>query len=122
MKPGETLNSIAKKYGINSKNLRDMNDLRTSKVKARQELRIPISTRPVPTSASAATPGAARSATSKPAISASNSATPQTYRVRAGDTLYSIARQFDTTVEILKRLNGLPGDKIKIGDRLSVPR
>jgi membrane-bound lytic murein transglycosylase D len=120
VKPGETMNSIAKKYGITAKQLRDMNDLRTSKVKARQELRIPISTRPVPASTSAATTGATRSATPKPIASNANAAL--TYRVRSGDTLYSIARQFDTTVEILKRLNGLPGDRIKIGDRLTVPR
>jgi LysM repeat protein len=42
--------------------------------------------------------------------------------VRSGDTLYSIARQFDTTVDVLKRLNRLSSDRIKIGDRLTVPR
>ena len=45
-----------------------------------------------------------------------------TYRVRQGDTLFSIARQFDTTVDDLKRLNRLSSDRIKIGDRLTVRR
>jgi LysM repeat protein len=44
------------------------------------------------------------------------------YRVRPGDTLYGIARQFDTTVANLKRLNQLSGDRINPGDRLTVRR
>ncbi len=45
-----------------------------------------------------------------------------TYRVRRGDTLSSIARQFDTTVNSLKRLNQLSSDAINVGDRLTVRR
>ena len=37
---------------------------------------------------------------------------------KPGDTLFSIARQFDTTVDDLKRLNRLSTDRIGIGDRL----
>jgi membrane-bound lytic murein transglycosylase D len=44
------------------------------------------------------------------------------YRVRPGDTLFSIARQFSTTVAQLKQMNGLAGDSIKVGDQLRVPR
>ena len=47
---------------------------------------------------------------------------PLTYRVRRGDTLFRIARQFDTTVDAIKRLNRLRSDSINIGDRLTVPR
>jgi len=47
---------------------------------------------------------------------------PRTYRVRQGDTLFSIARQFSTTVAQLKQLNGLSGDAIKVGAQLKVPR
>ncbi len=119
VKPGETLASIARKYGVTSTQLREMNELRTSRVKARQEIRIPLSTRPAATSTSAA----AKAAVVRPApTSSGSSGGSQTYRVRAGDTLYSIARQFDTTVDILKRLNRLVSDRIKIGDRLTLPR
>ncbi len=119
VKPGETLASIARKYGVTSTQLREMNELRTSRVKARQEIRIRLSTRPAATSTSAA----AKAAVVRPApTSSGSSGGSQTYRVRAGDTLYSIARQFDTTVDILKRLNRLVSDRIKIGDRLTLPR
>jgi membrane-bound lytic murein transglycosylase D len=123
VKPGETLASIARKYGVTSTQLREMNELRTSRVKARQEIRIPLSTRPAATSTSAAAKAAVRRTGTSTASGTSNgSGGSQTYRVRPGDTLFSIARQFDTTVDVLKRLNRLASDRIKIGDRLTIPR
>jgi membrane-bound lytic murein transglycosylase D len=115
VRPGETLASIARKYGVTTRQLRDMNELRTTRVKARQEIRIPLSTRPA---ASTAAKAAARPA----AGSGGGSGGSQTYRVRAGDTLSSIARQFDTTVAALKQTNRLASDRIRIGDRLTIPR
>ncbi|RIH90199.1 Endolytic peptidoglycan transglycosylase RlpA [Calidithermus terrae] len=44
----------------------------------------------------------------------------QGYRVQKGDTLYSIARRYGTTVEALKALNGLSGDVIRVGQVLQV--
>ena len=47
----------------------------------------------------------------------------QTYVVRAGDTLWSIASKFSTTVERLKRLNNLTGRRardLQVGQRLAV--
>ena len=42
------------------------------------------------------------------------------YRVRAGDTLFSIAKRHGTTVETLKALNNLRSSALKIGTRLLV--
>ena len=45
------------------------------------------------------------------------------YVVRAGDTLWSIATRFSTTVERLKRLNNLTGRgarELQVGQRLAV--
>jgi murein DD-endopeptidase MepM/ murein hydrolase activator NlpD len=44
-----------------------------------------------------------------------------TYTVKAGDTLYSIARSFRTTVAELERLNNLSSSAVKIGQVLTVP-
>ncbi|CAM3311270.1 glucosaminidase domain-containing protein [Aequorivita lipolytica] len=41
-----------------------------------------------------------------------------TYAVRAGDTLYSISRKFNLTVETLKEYNGLRGNNLSIGQVL----
>ena len=43
------------------------------------------------------------------------------YRVKRGDTLFSIARLYNTTVESLKAWNSrIIGNRIKIGDRLTI--
>ena len=43
------------------------------------------------------------------------------YTVKKGDTLYSLAKQYDTTVEMLKEVNSLSSDFIKAGQKLDVP-
>lgn len=40
------------------------------------------------------------------------------YIVQKGDTLYKIARMFNTTVSELKRINNLIGDNLQLGQRL----
>ncbi|WP_246017758.1 muramidase family protein [Mesobacillus subterraneus] len=43
------------------------------------------------------------------------------YTVKKGDTLYSLAKYFDTSVELLQQVNELPSDQIKAGQQLEVP-
>ena len=45
---------------------------------------------------------------------------PETYVVKRGDVLGTIARRNGTTVARLKALNGLKSDRIRIGQRLRV--
>lgn len=46
----------------------------------------------------------------------------QEYRIRRGDSLYTIARKFRTTVAYLRDLNDIPRKKrLKVGSRISVP-
>ena len=42
------------------------------------------------------------------------------YKVKPGDTLEKIARHQHTTVDTIKKLNDLPGDKIVVGQQLQV--
>lgn len=44
-----------------------------------------------------------------------------TYRVRAGDSLWTIARRFGTTTTALQRANGLRSTHLKIGQTLTLP-
>lgn len=132
---GETLSTIALRYGITSRELMAANGLRGPHLRAGQALRIPggrneersaesvdrptISRRePAATSlrdemASAAKP--------KPEV-ADRTARTTRYTVRPGDTLYSIARARSTTVDTLKLLNGLSKANLRVGQIIKVPR
>lgn len=43
------------------------------------------------------------------------------YEVVSGDTLFVIAKALDTNVALIKKLNNLKSDKLKIGQKLIVP-
>lgn len=43
------------------------------------------------------------------------------YTVRSGDTLWLLANRFGTTVDAIKRMNGLTGDALRIGQVLRIP-
>jgi membrane-bound lytic murein transglycosylase D len=108
---GETLSTIARRYKITLPDLRLANELTTrSRIRANQTLLIPQRT----TNALPTAPGTAT------VVAATPPAGLMTYRVRRGDTLFQIARRFDTTVDFLKRLNRLNSDRINVGDRLTV--
>ncbi len=58
------------------------------------------------------------------APSRANAAPPAdapSYTVQAGDTLFSIALRYHTTVAQLKQLNGLSGDMLQVGQKLVLP-
>ena len=104
VKTGDTLYSIAKRYGIDVKKLASANGLSDpSALKAGTELLIPVTPAPTP-----------RPVTPPPGAS--------TYTVKAGDTLSSIARQHGTSAGELQKLNRLPNpNQIKVGMTLVVP-
>ena len=47
--------------------------------------------------------------------------TQDTYTVQKGDTLYSISKKFNTTVEMLKQLNNLSSNNLSVGKILKIP-
>ncbi len=47
---------------------------------------------------------------------------PQVHRVRPGETLFGIAALYNVTPEVLKSMNGLTSDRIRIGQDLVVRR
>lgn len=79
---GETLSSIARRYGTTVAELQRANGLTSTRIVAGQTLRIPA--------------GGGGSGTAL-----------ATYRVSPGDTLWTIARRHGTTIEELRRANGL---------------
>lgn len=115
VKRGDSITSIARQFKVTTAELRTANDLKTSsRVRSGQTLMIPQPR----ASALPARPAAAAPSTS--ASSSSSASSQQTYKVRPGDTLSSIARHFDMTVTDLKRINQLSSDNIVVGDKLTV--
>lgn len=43
------------------------------------------------------------------------------YTVRSGDTLWLLSRRYNTTVEAIKKANGLTSDLLSIGQKLKIP-
>jgi len=108
-KAGDNLAAIARRFKITRTDLAAANRLRaTSKLRTGQKLLIPL----VVTSALA----------SRPATAAPEVASRVTYRVKPGDTLFGIARQFDTTVGDIRKWNSLTSSKLAVGDRLTIHR
>lgn len=105
---GETLGGISRRYGIRLDDLRAANNIRGSLIRVNQTLMIP------------SRPTGGLPATTRAASVPASAGAPATYQVRRGDTLFAIARRFDTTVDIIKRLNRLSTDRIVPGDRLTV--
>ena len=123
VKKGESISTIAKKHGVSRTDLAEANYLRlTSRVSTGQRLVIPR----MP-SAALLTRGSSDAAEvevaaleSVPVLS--DEQTRVVYRVRAGDTLSSIARRHGTTVDQLKAWNKMRDNRINAGDRLVIER
>ena len=43
------------------------------------------------------------------------------YRVATGDSVASVARRFETTIDVVREMNDLPAGKLTVGADLSVP-
>ena len=96
VKSGDTLYSIAQKFGTTVNDLKQLNNLNTNNLSIGQVLKLPNSTSTdVPT-------------------------TETYYEVVAGDTLYSIAKKFNTTVDKLKDINNLSSNNLSIGQLLKI--
>ena len=89
---GDTLYSIANKYGISLNELKTINNLTNDNLAIGQLLNVP-----------------------------SGLSSVNTYTVDKGDTLYSIAKKFDTTVDKIKGVNNLTNNMLSIGQKLIIP-
>lgn len=106
VKRGETLSTVAKRYGVTSKELMTLNHLKSAKVRKGQVLLVQTEV--------------ASTASSKKPVAAKAIAAKTHYVVRRGDTLYSIARKFDVSTADLKRWNKLDSGHLVPGRRLNI--
>ena len=96
VKSGDTLYSIAKKYNISVDELKELNNLKNNNITIGQVLKI------------------------KSNIPSEEVTEKNYYIVKSGDTLYSIAKKYNTTVDEIKKLNNLKSDNLSIGMELKI--
>jgi membrane-bound lytic murein transglycosylase D len=113
----ETLGMIAKRYGTSAAVLAKVNDLSGGRVTAGQSLKIPEISGSLPDKVMIAAARVDRPETD----TGGHKARQIVYRVRAGETLSSIARRNNIPVSTLARLNNLgTGDSLVKGQRLLI--
>jgi membrane-bound lytic murein transglycosylase D len=77
---------------------------------------------PQPAAKTAEKAPAAKIAAAKPAVkTVARAAPPRTHKIRTGDTLYTLARQYNTSVDALRSLNGMRSNDLKVGAELRIP-
>ncbi len=129
VKNGDTLLSISKKLRVSRSDLAEANYLSSkSQLRTGQQLiipRAPALLAPRTESPSSATSevvlAAATPSTRLPADEPQEKSTT-THRVAPGETLFSIAKRYGTTVESIKEMNSLRSDVIHVGQRLVIER
>ena len=99
VKSGDTLYSIASRYGVNVDDLKRYNNLNNNTLSIGQQLYIPT--------------GQMVEDVVGPDF--------ETYIVKTGDSLSSIASRFDISVNELRNINNLSGDTLFVGQQLLVP-
>ncbi len=129
VKRGDSIATIARKLGVSRAELAEANYLSTkSPVRPGQQLIIPREStvllsaradRPEPPAASRRVVAGNAAMTEAPSVEPSDNV-KLIYRVKTGDTLFSVARLYSTTVQSLKLWNHLRTSALKPGDRLTI--
>lgn len=97
VKSGDSLWSIARKYDTSVSELQNLNNLSSTILQVGQVLKVPQSS------------------------SNNENSSANTYVVKSGDSLWSIANRFGTTVDELMRVNKLNSNILSIGQVLTLP-
>ncbi|HEX9614288.1 MAG TPA: LysM peptidoglycan-binding domain-containing protein, partial [Bacteroidota bacterium] len=117
---GDTLEKIAKEHGVAIDDLRNWNNLRGSRIYPGQALDI-YGEREERTQLIPLTPSSRRSDSQGKAGSGQISYRPE-HRVRKGENLYTIAKQYGVDLEQLVTMNSLSSTKLVVGQALKIPQ
>ena len=96
VKPGDTLYGISNQFGVSVTELAELNGIKGSNLPVGTILKIPM----------------------KSGVNPNNMFM---YTVQAGDTLYSIARKYNTTVNDIINLNYLKNNNLSVGQVIRIP-
>lgn len=94
VKKGDNLYNIARAYNITASQIISVNNLANTNLQIGQKLKIPVSK--------------------------NNTSSSITYTVKKGDSLYAIAKLYNTTVDSIKKKNNLTSTNLSIGQKLLI--
>jgi LysM repeat protein len=94
IKSGESLGSISERYGMKISELKRLNDITGTKIYAGRKLKV-IKKNPIQSH-------------------------PKKHKVKPGDSLYGIARKYKTSIDAIKKANGLNKNTIYPGQTLKI--
>jgi len=121
VKKNETLGKIARDYSVKVNDIMSWNDMKNTNLSIGRRLRIYTSGGPKPQRTTTATAQQSQQRQSAQAAS-TGSGSSTTYKVKSGDSLYTIAKASGITVEKLKSFNNLTSTKLQIGQVLKIPK
>jgi len=98
---GDSLQKIAKQYDTSAQTLMDLNSLRSASLKPKTEIIVPFGTPPSPTQ-----------------ISHSE----KLYVIKSGDTIETVSRKHEISVEQLLRANKKKDAWVRVGESLVIPK
>lgn len=96
IKKGDTLYSLSQKFEVSVQQLKDANQLKSNTIYAGQKITVP-------------------------AAAEAEAASETVLTVKKGDTLYSLSKKYEVSVEDMKQENNLKTNTIKVGQKLFIP-
>ena len=99
VKKGDNLSKIGRRYGVPYKIIMDFNHLKSSRLRLKQKLIIPVV---------------------KNKKTKRNTQKGHYYIVKKGDTLESISKRYRVSIQNIKMQNHLKGNLIRVGERLKL--
>ena len=128
VKSGETLSSIAQKYGLTVAELKRKNNIKGNKLKLKQKLKVkdeetitetvnaPVNNTQIAENRNQTT----KAESSKSRKDETSNQGVATHKVKKGETLFSIAKANNISVDELKQINNIPNGKIRPGLELKL--
>jgi membrane-bound lytic murein transglycosylase D len=116
VKKGETVGQIAEKYHVSVTDIKKWNKISNNKIQAGQKLRL-YSDYGVKDHAEKASK---KKGAAKEVVAKKSAKKAVVHTVKKGESLFTIAKKYDTTPKVLAQKNSLDGNKIKPGQKLVI--
>ena len=129
----ETVETIARKYGVTTKEIRQWNGLGRKGIRsgmriivgvketAAKERTAVVDSTNISSKAITSVPASKEPSKSEAQGSKAKKA-PKTHKIKKGETLHAISRKYDIPLDELKQINHIKGNNIQIGQTIKVSK